>query len=60
MDGSTSFKFSGAKATSLCELGLVGPPGYFKAHKSTKTRARFVKLQNSQLATLKKKLGRCA
>src|SRR5437588_2478812 len=33
---------------------------YFKAHKSTKTRARFVKLQNSQLATLKKKLGRCA
>jgi hypothetical protein len=32
---------------------------YFKSHKSAAARARFVKLQKSQLATLQKKLGRC-
>lgn len=32
---------------------------YFRSHHSKKARARFARLQNGQLATLKKKLARC-
>jgi hypothetical protein len=32
---------------------------YFKAHSAAKARARFVKLQSSQLTTLQKKLKNC-
>jgi hypothetical protein len=33
---------------------------YFRFHKSSAQRARFVKLQTQQLKTLQRKLGKCA